>query len=513
MTIDWGDVPVKSGANSSAEPASFATALFQLPVSPANIAAALLAGLALRLFFVIHFPFRAGDTKFYDDLARNWLDHGVYGLYVLGRLMPTDMRTPGYPAFLAGIYAVFGRTDAAVTMAQAVADLMTCVLTALIAARLAPAAGRAPVATAALWIAALCPFTANYAAVMLTEALATFLTTFALLLFVGLLDHPYIHRAPPEANSALFSFVGWVLLGGVVAGLGTLVRPETPLVLVAAGVVFAVQLRHCADWPKLTLAAAWMAVGLLLPLMPWAVRNARTLGRIEFLAPRYAETQGDFIPRGFFAWTRTWMLRFEDAPLVPWKLGKAPIPIETLPRSAFDSVQERARVAALLSRYNANLKMSPVLDHDFGSLASERTARRPLRTYLFIPMARTWTMWFAPRVGFLRYSGELWPTGEKWRDNPWDFGVTLGFGLLNLAYVGLALVGGWSRRAQPAFALLMAFVLIRTAFLTQLQTVEPRYVIVCFPALLAICAQVWAISQRHGSMVSRAAPAQTDSVS
>ena len=89
-----------------------------------HLVGAMLLGLALRLFFVIHFPFYAGDTKFYDELARNWLDHGVYGLFVHGQLVSVDMRMPGYPAFLAGVYAVFGRTTRAVMLSQAVIDLI-----------------------------------------------------------------------------------------------------------------------------------------------------------------------------------------------------------------------------------------------------------------------------------------------------------------------------------------------------------------------------------------------------
>jgi len=34
---------------------------------------ALLAGLALRLFFIWRFPFYSGDTAYYEELARNWL--------------------------------------------------------------------------------------------------------------------------------------------------------------------------------------------------------------------------------------------------------------------------------------------------------------------------------------------------------------------------------------------------------------------------------------------------------
>jgi hypothetical protein len=122
-----------------------------------QLAAAMLAGLALRLFFIAHRPFVAGDTKFYEELARNWLDHGVYGLFVRGQLIPTDMRMPGYPAFLSVIYSVLGRSRTAVVIVQAVLDLITCALVAAIAARLAPVSRRKLVATAALWLAALCP--------------------------------------------------------------------------------------------------------------------------------------------------------------------------------------------------------------------------------------------------------------------------------------------------------------------------------------------------------------------
>jgi hypothetical protein len=39
--------------------------------------------------------------------------------------------------------------------------------------------------------------------------------------------------------------------------------------------------------------------------------------------------------------------------------------------------------------------------------------------------------------------------------------------------------------------LLTVFIVLRTAFLTTLETPEPRYVLVCFPALIALAAQVF----------------------
>ena len=104
------------------------------PLSFKHLAAALLVGLAMRLFFFVQYPFYSGDTKFYEEFARNLLDHGVYGLFVEGQLFPVNVRMPGYPAFLAAIYDVLGRSNAAVAGVQIAVDLITCVLAALLAA-------------------------------------------------------------------------------------------------------------------------------------------------------------------------------------------------------------------------------------------------------------------------------------------------------------------------------------------------------------------------------------------
>jgi 4-amino-4-deoxy-L-arabinose transferase-like glycosyltransferase len=476
------------------------------PVFYVHLCLALLAGLFVRLFFITHFQIYAGDTKFYEELARNWLDHGAYGVMLHGELIPVDMRVPGYPAFLAVIYAVFGRGDKTVMLVQAIVDLAACVLAALIAARLAPASKRNLAAIAALWMAALCPFIANYTAVVLTETLAIFLTTLTLLVFVCVIGQPWMDRPIRSFDrTSLLRAVGWFLLGGILVGVGTLVRPETPLLLVAVGLVLCARWRRSVDWPKLALAVLWMAVGLLLPLLPWAVRNARTMGRIEFLAPRYAQTAGDYVPVGFYDWTRTWMVRFGEAYLAPWKLQKAPILIQTLPDSAFDSPAERIRVAALLESYNGGLRMSPMADRGFEQLAHERTARHPMRTYVLIPIRRAWAIWFTPRIELLPYSGKLWPPRAQLQGNPTEFKVTLWFEIINCIYLGLAFWGAWRCRRNPAMVLLITFIIVRTVVLTQLQTVEPRYVIVCFPALLAIAAQVWAKSHQETSAARRRA--------
>ncbi len=451
---------------------------------------ATLIGLALRFFFVWRLPNEVADSLVYEELARNLLDHHVYGVFLDGKLTPLDIRVPGYPAFLALLYLFFGCSLLAVRLAQTVVDLATCFLTATLAAVLAPEALRRRVSIAALWLCTTCPFVAIYTAVPLTEVLVTFLTAAALVLLVK--DY--------QANRRSIHFGGYRLhfppwfLGGLFVGFGSLVRPETPLLLAAAGLVLLIRWHRPVDWPKLFRAGALMGVGLLVPLVPWAARNWHTFHRIQFLAPRYYAMPGDYVPRGFYAWTKTWLVRFRDAYLVVWKLEDEPILIEDIPASAFDSPEERARVSTLLEQYNATTTVMPELDCAFAELARERTARHPLRTYLWVPLRRVVSIWFTPRTCLMPFSGHLWPPAEQWEEDPVGFSVTIALGLLNLFYVGLALVAAWRWRSSSVVILLMAFILVRTAFLTQVETPEPRYILVCFPAVLALAALAWAKS-------------------
>src|SRR6202050_3405204 len=411
-----------------------------------NTALAAAAGLGLRLFFVLRYPVTdTGDAPFYIELAWNWLKNGVCGFPIDGHLTPVDMRVPGYPAFLAAVFAFVGNSARAVMLAQAVVDLATCFLIALIAARLAPVASRRRVAIAGLWLAALCPFTANYTAVVLTETLVIFLTALAILILlqtdVG---------GASAARATAFLAHPW-LLAGIIVGFGTLVRPETPLVLFAAGLVLLAKWWRPGDWMKLVRAVLLMALGLLIPLVPWAARNWRTLHDVQFLAPRYSELPGEYTPLGFTAWTNTWMWRFRDVYLTQWKVNEEEIVIGELPAYAFDSQDEKERVADLLGEYNEALTIDPPLDQEFREIGRERTERHPLRTYVQVPLLRTLTLWFTPRVELLPSSGHLWPLREEWQDDRPDFLITLGLSVVNIIYLALALAGAWLARRRPGW--------------------------------------------------------------
>jgi hypothetical protein len=455
----------------------------------ASIALAALAGLALRAFFVLKFPVTdSGDAPFYIELAWNWLKNRVYGFPINGVLTPVDMRTPGYPAFLAAIFAFAGNSQRAVMLVQAVVDVATCFLIAWIAARLAPRQYRQRVAIAALWLAALCPFTANYTAVVLTETLTIFLTALVILVLL----RTKIGGGASDDSAGRNFFANPWLLGGIVAGLGTLVRPETPLILLSAGLVLLGKCWRPRDWGKLFRAGALMGIGLILPLAPWAARNWRVLHEVRFLAPRYSELPGEYTPHGFIDWTNTWLWRFRDVYLTHWKLNEEEIPVDSLPPYAFDSPEERDRVSDLLDEYNEQLTIGPDLDGKFRGIARERTARHPLRTYVKVPFLRCFALWFTPRVELLPISGHLTPLSLEWEDDRPDFLRAVAFALGNIFFIGLGLAGTWAARGRPGVAFLIVFIVVRTVFFAYaVETTEPRYVLECFPALLALGAQAF----------------------
>ena len=248
--------------------------------------------------------------------------------------------------------------------------------------------------------------------------------------------------------------------------------------------------------PALVLSVIVSGVGCALPLAPWAVRNFVTLHEVQFLAPKNSNLPGELVPYGFMAWEKTWLFRFRDCYLVPWKLNGEAIDVATIPPRAFDSAKEKQRVAMILEPYNEELTLTKEEDDAFAQLARERTARHPLRTYLWLPALRAVTMWFAPRIELLPVSGTVFPLRQSWQDDRVDQSVTVGMFLLNVFYVGLAIGGGWrlwhaSPEARPAVALLMVFIALRTVFLTTVETPEPRYVLECFPAVIALGAQVF----------------------
>jgi hypothetical protein len=297
------------------------------------------------------------DGKVYSQIARNLLEQHVYSHETEAPYRPSLIRLPGYPIFIAGVYSVFGHgDDTGVRIVQALLDTATCALIALITFLWEPEKKfKRRSSIAALVLAALCPFTTIYVATILTETPTMFLAV-AMSLTATL--------ALNETRNGKVLLL-WVATG-LLCGLAVLFRPDSGLFALAIGSTLVVTvLSRSSDvtlnkkrdevlyrFSKASYLGAVFSLAFCLVLVPWTVRNFRVFHIFQPLAPAHAVMPGEFVPRGYFAWVRTWLDDGRYVGPVLWTLDASPIKIGDIPERAFDSAEEKQRVAALLDRYN-----------------------------------------------------------------------------------------------------------------------------------------------------------------
>lgn len=324
--------------------------------------------LVYALLLTAAFSFRAAVARFYandapDDgrvyaqIARNVLEQHVYSHETEPPYVPTLIRLPGYPLFIAGIYSIFGHGDnTAVRVIQALIDTATCALIALVAFFWEPDERRKRRSSiAALALAAVCPFTTIYVATILTETPTVFFAVAMCLTATLAL------RATKQRR-----VLGLWVATGLVAGVSVLFRPDSGLFALAIGITLVASMLGRSSDVKLSTKreellyrsarasylGAVFSLAFCLVLVPWTIRNFRVFHLFQPLAPAHAEMPGEFVPRGYYTWLRTWIDDSRYIGPVLWALETSPIKLDDIPDTAFDSAEEKQRVAALLEKYN-----------------------------------------------------------------------------------------------------------------------------------------------------------------
>ena len=297
------------------------------------------------------------DGRVYDQIARNVLERHVYSHESEPPFAPSLIRMPGYPLFLAGVYSVFGHDDkTAVRIVQALTDTTTCALIALVAFLWEPDKGRKRRSSiAALALAAACPFTTIYVATILTETPTMFFAVAMSLTATLAL----------KANSPQKTLWLWIVTG-LIAGVAVMFRPDSGLFALALGLTLVVATLARAGDLKLSkqreellyrtartfCLGAVFSLAFCLVLVPWAIRNYRVFHLFQPLSPAHAEMPGEFVPRGYLTWVRTWIDDGRYIGPAIWMLDAGQIKLAAIPARAFDSAEEKQRVGALLEKYN-----------------------------------------------------------------------------------------------------------------------------------------------------------------
>lgn len=501
----------------------------------------LLVALGFRLFIGLRLPNdEPDDGRVYALIARNVLEQHVYSIAEQAPYEPTLIRLPGYPLFVAAIYAVFGHgNNTAVRVVQALIDTGTCILIALVAFEWAIAEERKHrAALIAFALAAVCPFTSIYVATILTEVLTNFLAV-SMVLAATL-----AFKATTRKKALL-----WWILSGLLAGLSVLFRPDSGLFAAAIGVtiVLAVIVGNrggsiVARVRTAIFSGALFSLAFCLVLVPWTIRNKRVFHLFQPLAPAHAEMPGEFVPRGYLRWVRSWLDDSRYVGPALWSMDTKRISMDDFPDNAFDSDEERDRVAALFHKYNypdeeenaadednsddqssddeenqeeepqqeeqpaqpeeVNVEMTPEIDAGFAQIAQERIARSRLRYYVVLPLKRAKTLWFDTHSAYYPFNGELLPLDDMDYTIHQQYWLPLFAGLTGL-YTLLGVIGGWlmwrSRDPNARRWLLLAVLLmfLRLGFFATLENPEPRYTVELFPFLMLLAAAGISVLRRR----------------
>jgi 4-amino-4-deoxy-L-arabinose transferase-like glycosyltransferase len=246
------------------------------------IALALIAalGLVFRAVAVVH-PVAdpADDSHAYYALSKALYEEGSYGGPEFHSEATSDW-SPGAPWLYAGLFVVTGGPrEGSIRILEALMGVGTILVVFLLGWRLG---GRWPALLAALGVAIYPPFIHSVGEVM-SEPPAMLSLPAAILAFLWAWDRTAAgRRAGPDGSRTTTGARGtWVwLVPGFLFGATAMFRPEYTLVAAAFVVFAAVRWAWQREWVFGATAIGLMLVALLLPIVPWTIRNIVVLDRL-----------------------------------------------------------------------------------------------------------------------------------------------------------------------------------------------------------------------------------------
>jgi 4-amino-4-deoxy-L-arabinose transferase-like glycosyltransferase len=317
-------------------------------------------------------------------------------------------------------------------------------------------------------------FTFVWTSDLLTETLTLFLT----MSVVGLCI--LAMRARQKGN--------WLWLGaGLVCGLALLTRPDSVFLAFSLVLLLLGRMAQVRSWGRVGNILS-LALGIVLVLAPWVVRNYFTLGKFQPLASEYGFSRATYMPPGYLKWIRTWITDetyFSNVFPPAFDGGSAYLDPNRLPDSAFDSPEEHRRVLTLIAQYNQIRLFTPAISDGFAQIANERIARAPARFLITLPVRRAASMWltgFAVRqptnhVGIFKILPVVSPT------------LLLVIRVLSVLPIIIGGILGFVLLCQRSalVTLLLLTVLLRTIFMAYHYAPETRYIVEAYPPMIAAC--------------------------
>lgn len=222
------------------------------------LALILALGFGLRAYRVVEPLATPGDdARAYYALASSLYEEGSYD----GRVRDASDWSPGAPLiYAAAFYATGGAREGTARIVELLFGLAAIVVVYLLGRRL----NCRPAGLLGAFGVAIYPPFIHSTGALFSEPPAMFTLPAAVLAFLWASE-----RSKPSA---------W-LLPGLLFGATAMIRPEYLLVGAAFVLLAAIRVARERAWKPGLAAASLLAVGLILPILPWAVRNQVVLDR------------------------------------------------------------------------------------------------------------------------------------------------------------------------------------------------------------------------------------------
>lgn len=206
----------------------------------------------------------SGDMKSYHDYATaivdgDWLGH------------PVSYREPGYPLFVAAVYALTGGSQLAARLANAILGALTCLGIYALARRVFKKGvfGTGVALASASWFA-IYFHSVHYAAYLLRESLVT------LLLIAFLIPLFDAARGENRMRSAVVAAFAYVLL----------VHTDGRFLFHAPFAILYLLVASAGGWRRGAMVAVVLAVVIGAGMIPWQARNYHVYHRIVLINTR-----------------------------------------------------------------------------------------------------------------------------------------------------------------------------------------------------------------------------------
>jgi 4-amino-4-deoxy-L-arabinose transferase-like glycosyltransferase len=239
------------------------------------LAALALLGLVVRAYVVVY-PVAnpADDSHAYYALSKALYEEGSFG----GReFHDSSDWSPGAPFLYAGAYyATGGAREGTARIVEALLGVATILVVFALGWRLGGRRGRFVGLFAAFLVAVYPPFIHTTGELM-SEPPAMLTLPAAILAFLWASDRE--GRVNPGGPGMRRQLWPW-LVPGVLFGLTAMFRPEYLLVGAAFVVLAAIRVWRQRGWQLGLAGAAVLLVAIVLPILPWTIRNVVVLDRV-----------------------------------------------------------------------------------------------------------------------------------------------------------------------------------------------------------------------------------------